>query len=539
MVRLWLVLTYDGRRMLIIFSEENLNKAQTVFNDRTADEERQKTKSKDQRRRSMSIAHAYYVHSLLAAAEGQWMKALHLGRMSVKSYQRSWAVLERSKGRENDHTGKDPIVHDEIVEAISELSITEHQPAETKKQAHKGTFGAAFWSVAPRLIRGLVHLGHMFARHGLLPEVKYYLGQAREIAHTVKATSFMGQHSSLLGQYLICSGNLQEGLSNLENAEMTLSSIPPDRHYAQLQLSMANAYVDHGIGRNGLSAFDIAEHTLRTLMMKTVLADLTHQPSASEELDLQLRDLSLQEKKPMRKPQTKAQQAKPIKKATKASAQQEATQCIPEEIPASEAIVLSRFKSDIQRGRIQAAFNEGNLGSANTLLDEAVSLPCDQQGSVLQALLASRIRLRQGIEQLVSNPVFCVLQESTIAYPSTKAGSERLQHKKSPCRQQNAARAAPARTQRAKPLATRPRARSPQCSFETNLLDLAQTSLDGVFKLALARSTTSTMHEVTKVLGKILIILSATSSCASNYPVSSIFMAYVLGMSTLNTVDNP
>ena len=521
-------------------SRDSLNKAQNLFDEKHRHEEGQRTISKNKERFGLLVADAYYLRSLIAAVEGQTKEALYFGRISLKCAQKSWALLEKRLGKSNQkhRKGEDENVDHNLVQSMSDLAVSEHRKTDSKGGDQTVSIGAAFWKLVPRLFRGYVHLSQLSSYNGLLPEVKYYLSQAREISETARANSLIGQSSALLGNSLMCGGELEEGFKNLQEAEDLLASVPHDLQYARLQLSLAKAHAEHGYGHSEPSPLAIAERTINNLTVKKFLDELTHQYRTPGDLDSQLRVLTLDEKKPDRQARTKARQANSKVKSARAKEAQDGTQIMPKAIPAAEVVVLDRFKSEILQGRVLAAIFQDDLDLAVSLLDEGASLSSDQDDIVLRALSSSQVRLRQGIEQLVSNPVFCVLPESTISYPSVKGGSERQEQKASPVKPQPGSRTALSKNQRAKPIATKSRPRSPSlCKTEFNLLDSAHNSLREVHKLAKTSGKTSTMHGITCVLGKILLLLSATSSYSMNRPVSSTFMAYILGLSDLPKLE--
>ena len=521
-----------SRRTLTSASKDNLFKARKLYQDIIGQKGSQMTHAEDQKECSLTVGYAFYVHSLLAAAEGQIMEAMNFGRLGVKIYQRSWASLERVKKKSHKPTGADSIEneHDVLADSIAELSIAEHQSIKPCKPAQSAENGAAFWELAPRLFQGFINLVNVFAFHGLFQEVKYYLSQARAIAEAVKSNALIGQYKAFLGKCLNEGGNPHEGFVVLQDAEAILVDFPHDRCYIQLQLTMAEYHIDNGRQEQGLSALAKGKDTLRALMMNESLDNLSYQRSASESLDSQLAALTIQDVKPKREALNRVGQTKSKKKPTlKPNVKVTAAQPLREEIPAQDAIGLGRMKNAVLREQIHAAIIEGNIESALTLLDNAFT-PEFEYGKVLQALVVCKIRFGQLLKQLVPDPIFCVLSESTIAYPSIKTGAERQQQKNNPCDPANVGASVSMRNQEAGGVASKKRPKSPlQCKFDISLLDQAQTTLHEAYKLAKTHSATSTIHQLKKTLGKILMLLSATSFCAPNRPISPYFMAYVLG----------
>lgn len=521
--------------LLTLTSSDYLDKARELFEEDVTSVQNQRLRSRDQSERHQLLGDAAYLLSLLAAAEGRSPKALYFARLCVKSYQRAWAITERSQSKTNATAcaGGHDVENDMIVDSLSELSISELGTVETmtKPPSPPPLCAVAYWSIVPRLSRGFTHLSFLFAYHGLLPEVRYYLSQAQRIAKTVHAPALIGQHSALLGQYIIRGGDVDEGSQLLQQAESLLSGIPRGRDYASLQLFFASHYARHGQWQAGHSALDLAEATVQKLMKKAFMDALIHKQTTLEDLDLQLRTLTLKETKTAAKPKPKARNTATRKNlVTKPGSHEDITVSSIDDISAIEVIALKRIKGEVPFGRALTALDKGDLESASLLLSEAQSYPCDQRGTVAQALLSSRIRYGQKLEQLVADPVFCVVPESTISHPSTRVGDDRQQRHSTSQAALKTASADPLKDQRGKASANKRRPRSPSlCRTETGVLRLAQNELSEVVKLAKKVSSTETLHQITDALGKILLLLSATSSSASKCSISPAFVVYTLG----------
>lgn len=482
---------------------------------------------------SQLIADVCYLRSLTAQAEEQTSKALFYARLSVKNYNRAWAILERSQSRfgrtarrETPETEKES-----LIESMSGLSISEHRPAEDAAAPYSSLHTAAFWSLVPRLFRALIHISLLFAHHGLIPEVLYYLGQAEKIAEAVCAPSLMCQCFALIGQQSIRQGKAAKGFSLLRQAENYSSAMPHDQTFTMVQLFLAAYFAKSGESQAGETALVTAERALQQLTTTNFLDSLVHKRPKAESLDVQMHMLKLGEAKPARQPTTKQGRAISKRSASKPAMQQKPTTLTAEEIPVIEAIALYRMKGEILRARIFALMYEGRVDRAANMLENAAAYPCDQQNVVLQALLTSRIHLRQGMDQLISDPVFCVIHESTISCPLIRTSGE-PRHRES-VSQEPKMRMKPMapNNQRTKPPVKKTRSKSPSMAkAEADFLRLAHSGIRDVLKLARKTSSTAILHEITDVLGRILVMLSATSSSASRTSVSPFLLAYVLGV---------
>ena len=509
-------------------------RAQEVFDGDACTINPEKMRSKDSSDLSQTIADAYYVHSLLAAAEGQPLKALFFARLCVKNCHRSWAILERSQNRVDRAVRKGPTGsdNDPLVDGISELSIS--ASAETSSTHRSILSGVAFWTLVPRLVCGLNHLSLLFSSNGLYPEVRYYLQQGQKIAKAVEAVSLSGQTTALFGNYVIRSGDVEEGLLLVQQAENLVSGLPRDRHYASLQLYLATYYIKKGELRAGESAIAVAESTIQSLGAKSFVDSLIQRRSTAANLGIDINALTIQEATPARTLQSRHRQAISKKPQSKTVAQRESSKSSTEEAPAVELFALHRMRAEAIRGRIYANISEGGLDAAASLLNEANAHNRDQQDLVLEALLASRVRFRQGLEHFVNDPVFCVIPESIISCPAIRScPSDRQDKQKRPSSPPNSRSVTSSKSASAKALAKKVKPRSLSLAKDqTKLLRLAQDEIIKVFKPAMTSSSTATLHEVSDVLGKVLMVLSAVSSAYSRPSVSPGVLSYFLGQST-------
>ena len=508
-------------------------RARELFDGGACTEKPERMRSKNWSDLAHMIADAYYVHSLLAAAEGQPSKALFFARLCVKSCHRSWAILERSRNRIDRarHKGPHESENDPLVDGMSDLSIS--ASTEATSTHYSMLSSVAFWTLVPRIVRSLNHLSLLFSYSGLYAEVQYHLQESRKIAQAVESPSLNSQTTALLGNYLIRSGESDEGVSLLQQAESLVSSLPRDRHYASLQLFLATYHTKKTDSRAGESAIGLAELTIQNLMAKSFVDCLTQRRSTAVTVEIDMGALSIHEAKPARALQGRQRQASSKKLQSKSFPQNDSSSWSSEEAPAVEVFALNRMRGDIIRGRIYAKISEGGLDAAASLLKEAEVYTRDQQDLVTGALLTSKVRFRQGLEQFVSDPVFCVIPESIISCPATKACNSDRQDK------QNKASSPPknrgttsSKSATGKALAKRGKSRSPSlASDQAKFLRHAQDEISKVFKSATTSSSTATVHEISDVLGKVLVVLSAVSAASSRVSTSPGVLSYFLGKS--------
>ena len=509
-------------------------RAQEVIGSISCSEKSEKMRFKDWTDLSQITADAYYVHSSLAAVEGQLSKALFFARLCVKNCHRSWAMLERSQNRIDGATRKGPhgSENDPLVDGMSELSIS--ASTEVMSTRHSMLSGIAFWSLVPRLVRGLTHLSVLFSYKGLYSEVRYYLQQGQEIAKAVEAASLSGQITTLLGSYSIRSGDVSEGVLLVQQAENLVSGLPRDRSYASLQLVLATHHTKQGELRAAECAIGVAELTIQKLMAKSFIDNLVQRRSQAPILEVDLSALTIQEARPARTNQSRQRQANPKTLQSKSVTERDASTLSSEEAPAIEVFALQQMKDEMIRRRIYAKTFGGALDAAASLLNETIFHARDQQDLVLQALLASRIRFCQGLEHFANDPVLCVIPESILSCPAIRVCTGDIQDKQirlsSPLKSKSHTSS---RNAAGKALAKKVKPRSPSLAKDqVKFLRLAQDEMTKVFRQATTSSATATVHEISDVLGKVLMVLSAVSAGSSRTSISPGVLSYFLGEST-------
>ena len=420
-----------------------------------------------------------------------------------------------------------------LANAMLGLTIVEHKSKSPTSTPRSTLRGISFWGIASNMIRALTHLSSLFASYGLLPEVQYYLRNALRVANSVNARSFQGQIHALMGRYLTRGGECGEGLEKLSMAESVLSQLPHDHVYASLQLWLAYHNDTKGQLRLGRNACSVAEKVLAAMTTKSYVERLVHRTPISGDISLNLDALSIEDPKEYRR--SRGQRGQPLHRrgTAKSPKPQDITEVVAEELPISEVLPLQRVKDEVKREQALAAMANEELDVASAILQGSSTHLGDTAGTVLQSLLAAQIKFQQNLVQLVTDPVFGVLPESTLSCPSTKVCSEK-QTMSNQCRTRSTVKTTVSskdkRTQ-GQDRKTMPKPQLlPKSGFE--LLRQAQTGLNEISPLIENFASTTTLHHISAVLSRILLMLSACPSLPVNSPISPTQIAYHLGTFT-------
>ena len=463
-----------------------------------------------------------FIQSRFLSEQGQPEKALLFARATVQEYQRLWASLHRRVG-----TGKMKnaiaSTDESLVAAVAELSISGKTANSDTTSKYESLRILKSWYISPRLFAGILHLSRCFADTGLLLEAHFYLDQCQKIADAVRSPSMSWACLSLRGEYAVCSGDIEQGLTILRKIEAGLSEATSDYSNVALNANLALHYMKAKSVEAGGAACDESLRRLHILTLKSTLNRGVCILSQTEQLQSQMADLRLEKvkqppPKKTRVAKNKALKAPPVEPIIETSQQDE-------ELPSLDVIPLRRLKGEILHHSTIAKMGQGSLVAAMALLDEASTLSQQQNDHIVQETLRSQVYLKQTFQRLLVDPVFSVLPESTVCCPAVVSPLAQEMRPKSPPKKSKTTK-----TPRGKALSKRPVQRENATAQDClEYLPLAQMCLTEVLNMAKKASSTSTIHAISDTLSKILTMLSVNPHCNKTSFSSPQFLAYIIG----------
>ena len=96
-------------------------------------------------------------------------------------------------------------------------------------------------SLVPQLFDALSSLAQLYTHYGLHPESQYYMEQSAIVAKNA-GLLFQSRYHAQIGQYLICSGNLEDGKSHLNQAEAACGMAGPSGNFVAVQMVLVEMY---------------------------------------------------------------------------------------------------------------------------------------------------------------------------------------------------------------------------------------------------------------------------------------------------------
>lgn len=474
-----------------------------------------------------------YVSSLVSTKKDEFPRAFLHARLHVKLGYRAWKAIEcqQNKNTAGRLIGDDSSESDgdDVANPTSTLLLAKPDPPTTISPMLTMLQSVSFWSTARRLFDGLVHLSQLFAHWGLFSEGRYYMEQGLKIAEAVQAPCLRSQALSCLGDYLTRNGDAEKGTDLLKQAEEIRHNRHIDPHMASLQVFRANCYIHKKDTQAASEALEYAMRVLGQLMTAPFVKQSTSKPTAAQDLSAEMSQLSLHEGPVTRRLQTKARVASK-KGASKSTVGVKATSSRGITIITPTISILSHLKATVLRQQASMAISMDKFELAASLLLEAANIPGRPQDLVIDKLGAGKLHLRQAIEAMAADPVFCVLPESTTSQPCISAvrgrqgvsASERSPKKKAP--------GSPLRSAVSKGASKDTRVGHAASSVRfLEFLGQAHESVLSVYEQAKMTCSTAIIHNMTDLLTRTIVMLSASTGSQAKGAANSMFALYVMG----------
>lgn len=342
-------------------------------------------------------ARAHIMYSLIALEKGEALQALHHAKYSTRILYATWTRLE---------TRQQP-----------DESLNESVTSKPLQIAPQLSGGPDFWVLGAAVLRSLLRMSAVYQHLGMFQETLYYAEKALEVANGMNSPSYISQAQSWVGALWIKANDPQKGLPSLDAAkEFVLSEKEPTHFILRLACELSASYGQMKDHDNAAQLMEAAETMLEALGEKTEGAKKTS--DLTEEMErLTLKPTATRTTRATRA--TKAATAKaPVTRVTR----KPATQARPRATAAaSVSTPTDKFPALRKLMFIRKAFvliGKGEWTAAAALLDEARQIapmseePLEAQVNVAMCLIG------ESLEQMISDSVFAVVQDSTISFPS-------------------------------------------------------------------------------------------------------------------------
>lgn len=456
-------------------AEDHLSQARLAYN---SDGSVQKfTRSQ----RKQLVANACYLLSVLALERGDSHHALVYSRESVRAIFAEWVRME------GQLAAKTPGQEGESSMNMSTSDLTLQPKAQSP--------GPAFWKMFYGLFRNTLQISSIYAHLGMFQETMYYAEQAMKIAKSVGSEFYNSQCAAWIGSVSWKAANANKSLEMLQQATDLLPE--EDRSYLSATLAcQISAMYAH---QNDMEAAKLLLAKAEAIMGKL------RGPDQVTVVQEKMAELKI-EGKPVKGARTAVRKA-PAKKtmaATKGKAKTAAA-AAPEPEPVPEDVQLAKLRASILVQKAASMLKQKEWTEAQAVLAEATAASKASDLLPARQLAMASCLLGMSMEQMANDPVFSVIQDSTISFPAL-SGAEKAAVERSatgPSSPVKKPRGAPA----SKSGATK---ETPQVYVEN--LRQAHDYLLEAHTIAGKSGDSILVHRVSSLLQHVALILTATST---------------------------
>lgn len=513
-------------------SEEHLLRAQTVSSAEKDSELKLPVTLERRTVENQLVSNAYLIYSMLALERGAPQTALIHAKQSVRLLRRAWVNMESQQSRQTSRAGTPPHTEtDRLADETSNLSMSTFKVA-TSAGSHQWLSGSTFWPLVTPLFRAITYLSSLHAHHGMFQETLYYAEQAHTLVKEVGSESHTAMASAYLGSIWLKAGTLDKGSELLMAAKQLRTSDDKSRETALLAYHLGNMHGLLGDRAAEIEAYEDAETTLQILAGVNFINRIDRLVDPADDLEKKMASLAVSKEKVAAPRKTAVRSKAVVKKKTviRAKSPVEASSPI-----AEECSQLVSLKATVLRQKARAFTFMKKCAAAATLLNETEAYSTTQTDAVEQGLAMAKQLLIQSMEQMHADPVYSVLQESTISFPAVMGLSKGERYSGD---RLSVARSSPPPRKNPAPKGRRDlnRSISPAPDSFFDKLRQAQEHLTEVHSMALTVAPVAVIHSISALLNSVAILLSAAGQIKGKPLAHPGFASCSIGISVLSRI---
>ncbi|KAG5981405.1 hypothetical protein E4U55_002963 [Claviceps digitariae] len=459
------------------------------------------------------------IQSTVSLQTGNIDDALSTIKTGLRTLSHDWAKLEAASSSSSSSSPD--------CSSVSETSMTS---IDMKTCKPLRTDGPRFWSLAGPLLRCFLHISSVYAHVGMFQETIYYAESAYKIAESTQSSLYRAQIATWMGSIYLKAGRLPKALQILEGAQ---DDLPRDICSARVQFAckLGEMYSELGQEENADRFFSIAEETLN-LLSGSNRGHLSSDRNMLASTSVKAKAASARTTRGSRTA-TKGAAAAAAAAATTATRSSTTVARIVAKRPGIARARSSSSddgcqlpKHDVYQSSLLAAvllsralgfIQKKDWAMALSTLEQAKELPKLVGALTQEQVITAASLIGHSMEQMISDPVFSVMQDSTISFPAVSCGVDRISLDK------NSPVTSPPRRARAATTGQRTtKCKSGGPAF-ADALRQAQDILINAHGSTLSTSDSAMVHRLSMLLQNTMILLSATTAAKSKVVLSSAF----------------
>ncbi|CCU80328.1 separin [Blumeria hordei DH14] len=401
-------------------AESSLNKAQALYIQSEDHLPRSRCVSSLEQKIKINllISDAYDIYSKVALHRGLSQNALSHGKQCVRLLRRAWSMIENYTSRNEQETNQTPSGEDEnLASKLSNLSLS--SPSISADSLESIQDYTSFWAIITPLFDSLCCLSSLFAHHGMFQETLYYAEQAHKLAKQIRSEVYLATSSNLLGSIWLRGGDFEKATNFLMEAKKCLPTIEKSKDLALLTYNFGKMHGLTGDIDAEIIAYNDALAILNNLTTMNYILSLEKPTNPVDEACKGVIKLCQQTKRTGRTKKTVmvSKISTRGKSATQAKSTTDTSQSVAIECPN-----LLALQSHILREKSRVLLLQKKYVDASALLQQA-EFTFTSTDIINHGFALAKHLLIQSLDQIVSDPVYSILQDSTISFPAVLMAS--------------------------------------------------------------------------------------------------------------------
>ena len=441
---------------------------------------------------TLVLSQASLVQSSILLRAGDVQGALRSARSSVKWLSHDWNKLEGPSMQVN--TRSEP--------SLAESILGDRHP----KPIPDTVFGPRLWNLARPLFDSLMHISSLYAHIGMFQETMYYCETATRIAEGSQSSLFKAESSIWAASIYAKAGLKDEAVGKLRDLAIYM---PREACAARVKLAhqLGEIYRDLEDDEKSAEYLSMAEETTRLLSRGEPVEEVQCAEKSSTGLAKASRTGAT------KRGVARTTRAKATTSTTTAAARTR-TRTPATKSKAARQLSLTPIPTDFYQGSLLATILLSRaMGSAEqkdwqsvaSSLELIQTLPKVSESLRLEKLITACKHISLSAEQMVKDPVFSVMHESTISFPAVLADTANGGHDRSSMSKSPPRRGRSAATDRRGP-------KERGVPAFIGALKQAQEILLDAHASALANGDNAVLYRVSTLLQNTVICLTAAAS---------------------------
>lgn len=363
----------------------------------------------------VTLAQASLVYSAVALARGDGPCALAHARNATRVLFQEWGRIERQA--QQDATEAPAASADDSATKL-DASLTD--ASEKDKASGLKISGPEAWKLAHPVIHAMLFLSNIYAHLGMYQETVYYAEQSQKIAQAADSKAFLLECNAWMSIVSARAGKHEDASKALEGLKADLDDCDPSSKSVSLLVRLGN--VSREVGNLDLekSMLQAAEGMLTQMGIVDKNVPLETETTGTIPAAGSKTTKVATKQKPApatRKGKVTATKAPIAKAAPKKVTTTWPISSTSTATPSEDPHFLS-MRTSVMIEKASSMVHQKDWTGALQILQQVRQSPTAASSALSELIANARSLVGQSIDQMAKDPVYSVIQESTLSFPS-------------------------------------------------------------------------------------------------------------------------